>query len=34
LLLSADALWENGFGVIFPELDGESGFAEAAPRWT
>lgn len=28
LLLSADALWENGFGVIFPELDGESGFAE------
>lgn len=29
LLLSADALWENGFGVIFPELDGESGFAEA-----
>lgn len=30
LLLSADALWENGFGVIFPELDGASGFAEAA----
>ncbi|MFL6708811.1 MAG: MBL fold metallo-hydrolase [Massilia sp.] len=29
ILLSADALWENGFGVIFPELDGESGFAEA-----
>lgn len=29
LLISADALWENGFGVIFPELDGESGFAEA-----
>ncbi|WP_233861924.1 MBL fold metallo-hydrolase [Paraburkholderia adhaesiva] len=28
LLISADALWENGFGVIFPELDGESGFAE------
>jgi glyoxylase-like metal-dependent hydrolase (beta-lactamase superfamily II) len=28
LLLSADALWENGFGVIFPELEGESGFAE------
>ena len=27
-LISADALWENGFGVIFPELDGESGFAE------
>ena len=30
LLISADALWENGFGVIFPELEGESGFAEAA----
>ncbi|MDL2356236.1 MAG: MBL fold metallo-hydrolase [Pseudomonadota bacterium] len=29
ILLSADALWENGFGVIFPELDGASGFAEA-----
>ncbi|MCP3714545.1 MBL fold metallo-hydrolase [Paraburkholderia sp. CNPSo 3281] len=28
LLISADALWENGFGVIFPELEGESGFAE------
>jgi glyoxylase-like metal-dependent hydrolase (beta-lactamase superfamily II) len=28
LLVSADALWENGFGVIFPELDGKSGFAE------
>jgi glyoxylase-like metal-dependent hydrolase (beta-lactamase superfamily II) len=29
ILISADALWENGFGVIFPELDGDSGFAEA-----
>jgi glyoxylase-like metal-dependent hydrolase (beta-lactamase superfamily II) len=29
LLISADALWENGFGVIFPELDGESAFGEA-----
>ncbi len=29
LLISADALWFNGLGVIFPELDGESGFAEA-----
>jgi glyoxylase-like metal-dependent hydrolase (beta-lactamase superfamily II) len=28
LLISADALWENGFGVIFPELDGASGFTE------
>ncbi|MBL8324363.1 MAG: MBL fold metallo-hydrolase [Rubrivivax sp.] len=25
LLLSADALWENGFGVVFPELVGEEG---------
>jgi glyoxylase-like metal-dependent hydrolase (beta-lactamase superfamily II) len=29
ILVSADALWQNGFGVIFPELEGESGFAEA-----
>jgi glyoxylase-like metal-dependent hydrolase (beta-lactamase superfamily II) len=28
ILMSADALWQNGFGVIFPELEGESGFAE------
>lgn len=27
-LISADALWRKGFGVIFPELAGESGFAE------
>lgn len=27
-LIAADALWENGFGIIFPELAGESGFAE------
>jgi glyoxylase-like metal-dependent hydrolase (beta-lactamase superfamily II) len=26
VLISADALWENGFGVIFPELEGEPGF--------
>jgi len=26
LLLSADALWQNGFGVVFPELVGEPGF--------
>ena len=26
LLISADALWENGFGVVFPELEGEPGF--------
>jgi len=26
VLLSADALWENGFGVVFPEMYGEPGF--------
>lgn len=26
VLLSADALWEQGFGVVFPEMDGEPGF--------
>lgn len=30
VLISGDALWENGFGVVFPELDGASGFAEVA----
>lgn len=29
-LLSADALWENGFGVVFPELEGEHAFDEVA----
>lgn len=43
LLISADVLWADGFGVIFPELEGESGFEEQAamldlieylqPRW-
>jgi glyoxylase-like metal-dependent hydrolase (beta-lactamase superfamily II) len=28
ILISADALWGNGFGVIFPELSGQSGFDE------
>lgn len=28
VLLSADALWGNGFGVVFPELEGENAFAE------
>jgi glyoxylase-like metal-dependent hydrolase (beta-lactamase superfamily II) len=27
VLISADALWENGFGVLFPELYGEPGLA-------
>lgn len=27
-LISADALWENGFGVVFPELEGEQAFEE------
>lgn len=30
ILISADALWEDGFGVIFPELWGEPGFEEVA----
>ena len=29
-LISADALWENGFGVVFPELTGEPSFDEVA----
>ena len=28
ILLSADALWQNGFGVVFPELEGQSAFDE------
>jgi glyoxylase-like metal-dependent hydrolase (beta-lactamase superfamily II) len=30
VLVSADALWERGFGVVFPELDGQRAFAEVA----
>lgn len=30
VLVSADALWENGFGVVFPELAGEPGFDDVA----
>ena len=26
VLISADALWENGFGAVFPEMLGEPGF--------
>jgi len=29
-LISGDALWENGFGVVFPELDGADAFGEVA----
>lgn len=42
-LISADALWEKGFGVVFPELEGESAFTDVGatldlieqldPRW-
>lgn len=30
VLISADALWENGFGVVFPELEGDDAFADVA----
>ena len=30
ILISADALWESGFGVVFPELDGADAFEEVA----
>jgi glyoxylase-like metal-dependent hydrolase (beta-lactamase superfamily II) len=43
VLISADALWENGFGVVFPELEGEDAFDDVGatldlierlrPRW-
>ena len=26
LLISADALWENGFGIVFSEFEGDDGF--------
>lgn len=29
-LISADALWQNGFGVIFPEIEGVHAFDEVA----
>ncbi len=29
-LLSADALWQNGFGVVFQELEGADAFGEVA----
>lgn len=30
ILISGDALWNNGFGVVFPELDGIDAFKEVA----
>jgi len=30
MLISADALWENGFGVVFPELEGADAFSQVA----
>lgn len=30
VLISADALWENGFGIVFPELDGVHAFDDVA----
>lgn len=30
LLVSADALWQNGFGVVFPELQGVDAFDEVS----
>jgi glyoxylase-like metal-dependent hydrolase (beta-lactamase superfamily II) len=30
VLISADALWEQGFGIVFPEIDGVPGFDDVA----
>lgn len=30
VLISGDALWENGFGVVFPELEGCDAFSDVA----
>lgn len=30
ILVSADALWENGFGIVFPELEGTDAFDDVA----
>ena len=32
-LISADALWENGFGVVFPEIEGIAAFDEVAAKF-
>lgn len=33
ILISADALWENGFSVVFPEFLGGSGFEEVSQTY-
>jgi len=30
ILISADALWEHGFGIVFPELEGIAAFQDVA----
>lgn len=30
VVITADALWERGFGIVFPELEGEQAFDEVA----
>jgi len=30
VLIAGDALWEDGFGVVFPEIAGEAGFDDVA----
>lgn len=30
ILISADALWETGFGVVFPEIEGDDAFDDVA----
>ena len=30
IVITADALWERGFGIVFPELDGAAAFDEVA----
>jgi len=30
VVITADALWERGFGVVFPELEGQSAFDDVA----
>jgi glyoxylase-like metal-dependent hydrolase (beta-lactamase superfamily II) len=30
IVITADALWERGFGIVFPELDGAAAFEEVA----